>query len=90
MSKILYAKSQKNFPAGDDKYRHIKLTNAALNSRVLIVPAAKDVMTLWGWTKPASGEEYLQLPHSVTAHDTRVVISKLEDLHLVCTRGAVL
>jgi hypothetical protein len=40
------------------------------------------VMDAWGWVPEEDGE-HIYLPKSVNAHDIRVVISALEDLHLV-------
>lgn len=56
---------------------------------MLNVPAGKEVMEKWGW-RPDPDQEHITLPHEVTAHDTHVVLSSLEDLHLVCGAERVL
>lgn len=55
----------------------------ALTTRVYVIPAAKQVMEAWGWRADSDGE-HISLPHHVNAHDIRIVVSALEDLHLVC------
>jgi hypothetical protein len=39
-------------------------------------------MRAWGWI-PEDDGEHIYLPATVHAHDIRIVISALEDLHLV-------
>jgi hypothetical protein len=45
-------------------------------------------MDAWGWV-PEDDGEHIYLPKTVNAHDIRVVISALEDLHLVWDQAKV-